>query len=408
MAVASLAAIGFVVTRDSSAPSTVAASPLERGEQLVRKNCIACHSLDGSTSIGPTLRDAWGTPRLQEDGTEVIMDEAYFREELVRPNGRVLRGFPATMPVFEKLPDADIAAMITFVKTLAPSEAPVASGSAELPDALPVITTPTPTSDAAVAPDCEPLLAAGKLEEVERCATELAAVDAAAATALRARAKQALRSSVFEDALTGGKLALARELLSSLPDAKKPDAEQRLVAAEDRAIDRLTDELRRLVAPDCVAFTDRQRTAQRVLGDRVISQVRQRVTCKVERRPPPTTGPVVITESSVQIMERVDFAEGAATPTSFAIVDQVAAVLLANPELRVQIEGHTSSTGSDDDNLKLSNARANAVRQRLINKGVAANRLRARGYGETKPIASNTDPAQRARNNRVEFQVLGD
>ena len=67
------------------------------------------------------------------------------------------------------------------------------------------------------------------------------------------------------------------------------------------------------------------------------------------------------------------------------------------PSLHIRIEGHTDDRGRDDKNMALSQARAEAVRQYLIEHGVAANRLTAKGFGETKPAADNGTRAGRAR-----------
>ncbi len=72
----------------------------------------------------------------------------------------------------------------------------------------------------------------------------------------------------------------------------------------------------------------------------------------------------------------------------------------------VEIGGHTDSQGSDTYNLRLSESRANAVRNYLIQRGVEATRLIAKGYGESMPIAPNTTREGRAKNRRVEFKVI--
>jgi outer membrane protein OmpA-like peptidoglycan-associated protein len=108
------------------------------------------------------------------------------------------------------------------------------------------------------------------------------------------------------------------------------------------------------------------------------------------------------------ILEGVNFETGKAelTPESRAILDGVAESLVANAEVRVQVGGHTDNTGSAALNKRLSAARANAVREYLIAKGVAASRLTAAGYGPSKPIASNKTAAGRAQNRRVELTRL--
>jgi outer membrane protein OmpA-like peptidoglycan-associated protein len=85
-----------------------------------------------------------------------------------------------------------------------------------------------------------------------------------------------------------------------------------------------------------------------------------------------------------------------------ARLDQLAAVLRNYPERRVMVEGFTDSTGSEDANLSLSQARAEAVRAALITRGVAADRIDVRGHGEARPIASNSTSAGRQQNRRVE------
>ena len=86
-------------------------------------------------------------------------------------------------------------------------------------------------------------------------------------------------------------------------------------------------------------------------------------------------------------------------------LDQVASALHAQPELLVEIQGHTDSIGSDSYNLNLSRKRAEAVKAYLVSKGLAHSSLTAQGYGKTKPIASNATAEGRAQNRRVEFVV---
>ncbi|MCA9518866.1 MAG: OmpA family protein [Myxococcales bacterium] len=92
---------------------------------------------------------------------------------------------------------------------------------------------------------------------------------------------------------------------------------------------------------------------------------------------------------------------------SYAILDAVAAVLLSRTQIElVQVEGHTDSDGPDDYNLDLSQRRAEAVVRYLTEKGVDAARMTPKGYGETRPIASNKAPSGRAKNRRVQFIIL--
>jgi outer membrane protein OmpA-like peptidoglycan-associated protein len=95
-------------------------------------------------------------------------------------------------------------------------------------------------------------------------------------------------------------------------------------------------------------------------------------------------------------------------PSSYSILDEAAKLLKENPTIKVEIGGHTDSRGSDAKNQRLSEARAVSVRNYLINiHGIAGDRLTAKGYGESLPIASNKTAKGRAENRRIEFVVMG-
>ena len=87
-------------------------------------------------------------------------------------------------------------------------------------------------------------------------------------------------------------------------------------------------------------------------------------------------------------------------------LDNIVELLKENPSLKIQINGHTDNVGKPSDNLKLSNNRANAVIQYLIGKGIDATRLSSKGWGETKPLADNSNEQGRAQNRRTEMKVV--
>jgi outer membrane protein OmpA-like peptidoglycan-associated protein len=89
-------------------------------------------------------------------------------------------------------------------------------------------------------------------------------------------------------------------------------------------------------------------------------------------------------------------------------IDQIATFLSQHPERRVQIEGFTDSQGTDEYNRELSQSRADAVARAIIQRGIDAQRIRALGYGEEFPVASNTDSGSRQLNRRVEIIVSND
>lgn len=119
--------------------------------------------------------------------------------------------------------------------------------------------------------------------------------------------------------------------------------------------------------------------------------------------------PILFPEAKTAVVLRgVTFEPGRSTlkPDSYTILDLVATSLLGNPDIRIEIAGHTDNTGSVGTNTRLSQARADAVRIYLASKGVTPDRMVARGYGPTQPIAPNTTADGRALNRRVELRKL--
>ena len=92
-------------------------------------------------------------------------------------------------------------------------------------------------------------------------------------------------------------------------------------------------------------------------------------------------------------------------PQSNVELDKLAKLMFVNPTLRIEVGGHTDNVGSVADNLNLSDQRANAVRDFLVKKGIEAARTTAKGYGETKPMATNDTEEGRALNRRTEVVV---
>ncbi len=123
----------------------------------------------------------------------------------------------------------------------------------------------------------------------------------------------------------------------------------------------------------------------------------------------PDVGRVVVDKSNIKITETIYFDTGKATiqERSFSLLDEIAQVIQANPRLKgIRIEGHTDDVGADLNNLKLSQSRSDSVMRYLIDKGVDAGRLQARGFGEMYPIQSNDTEDGRAANRRVEFVIV--
>jgi outer membrane protein OmpA-like peptidoglycan-associated protein len=147
-------------------------------------------------------------------------------------------------------------------------------------------------------------------------------------------------------------------------------------------------------------------------GDTVVDRLDR---CPTEIGPPENNGCpqpqklVTLGDDKLEIVESVYFKLDRAIiePRSFELLDNVATVLAAHATLVIQVEGHTDSQGDDAYNLDLSQRRAQAVVDYLAGKGVDRARLRAKGFGETRPIASNGTRDGRAQNRRVVFTILG-
>ncbi|UII26430.1 OmpA family protein [Fulvivirga maritima] len=123
-----------------------------------------------------------------------------------------------------------------------------------------------------------------------------------------------------------------------------------------------------------------------------------------------------IKKGSVLVLENIYFAFGDAEIQSEALkdLDVLERFLINNPKVKIEISGHTDSKGDDELNLKLSQDRANNIRDYLIEKGISSDRIVAVGYGETKPMAPNENPdgsdneEGRRKNRRTEVVILED
>jgi outer membrane protein OmpA-like peptidoglycan-associated protein len=119
---------------------------------------------------------------------------------------------------------------------------------------------------------------------------------------------------------------------------------------------------------------------------------------------------VAVTKDRIEIKKQIKFATGSAKivgAESEKILDEVALALKDNAQnKKVRIEGHTDSVGNDSNNLRLSQNRANSVMSALIKRGIDPGRMEAVGFGETKPIASNSTAAGKAENRRTEFNIV--
>jgi OOP family OmpA-OmpF porin len=138
-------------------------------------------------------------------------------------------------------------------------------------------------------------------------------------------------------------------------------------------------------------------------------RVREESSVSIQLLPVPKTASVKLQGAKITVKGTIFFApntaviEGRSTP----LLTEIANLLIQHPELlQVEVQGHTDDTGSEARNASLSEERASAVKDWLGKAGVERDRLIAKGYGATKPLAPNVTEQNRARNRRVEFVVL--
>jgi outer membrane protein OmpA-like peptidoglycan-associated protein len=123
---------------------------------------------------------------------------------------------------------------------------------------------------------------------------------------------------------------------------------------------------------------------------------------------PDIVPPLLLQKGDKIVLKGVNFETGSTylTEASRPVLDEVYVSLNANPEIVVEIRGHTDNVGSHSYNLKLSEERAKSVKTYLVDLGIERDRLITKGFGPDQPIASNATPEGRAKNRRIEFHRL--
>lgn len=122
----------------------------------------------------------------------------------------------------------------------------------------------------------------------------------------------------------------------------------------------------------------------------------------------PVPAEAEMTERGTYSFGSIYFDTGRSTirPESRPVLDEVVKYLKEYPEVRLEVQGHTDNVGPEDLNQRLSDARADAVRTYLIDSGIAADRLTAKGYSMSVPAVSNDTKEGRAKNRRIEFKPI--
>jgi len=253
--------------------------------------------------------------------------------------------------------------------------------------------------DAAQMAEDARLIAVRRIEE-ERLANERAAA-AAREEAARSQASQA------ETERAAAERAKAEaESAKSQAESAKAEAES---AAERANREKSDAEAARAaaLAQQQAAESDAARARQSVEQAeqekaQLRDQLRQQLNTILETRE--TARGLIVNMSDVLF----DFGKYTLKPGAREKLAKIAGIIISHPGLKLQVEGHTDSVGSDDLNQRLSEQRANAVREYLVSQSVADDSITARGFGKTRPVASNDAASGRQLNRRVELVVSGD
>ncbi len=120
------------------------------------------------------------------------------------------------------------------------------------------------------------------------------------------------------------------------------------------------------------------------------------------------TDHIRVTDNAILLKQQINFANNSSVipPESDPILDDVVKVLKENKTWRIAVEGHTDTRGGRKKNMRLSQQRAESVRQYLVSHGIEAERLTSQGFGPDRPIASNNTNEGRAKNRRTEFRIV--
>jgi len=217
--------------------------------------------------------------------------------------------------------------------------------------------------------------------ESERLAAEKAKSEAQQAAAMAAQ-ERAAADAARQQAEAARQAALQQQ------QAAQAEAERAKLAAQQSDMQRQQAEAAR-------AQAENEKTALR-------ERLRNQLNLILETRE--TARGLIVNISDVLF----DFNKYTLKPGAREKLAKVSGILLAYPGLKIQVEGHTDAVGSDEYNMKLSQQRADGVREYLVSQGVPGQTVVATGLGKADPVASNDTAAGRQQNRRVEMVVSGD
>lgn len=246
--------------------------------------------------------------------------------------------------------------------------------------------------DAAQMAEDARLIAVRRIEE-ERLANERAAA-AAREEAARSQASQAEseRAAAERRKVEAESAKAEAESAAERANREKSEAETARAAA-----------LAQQQAAESDAERARQAAAQAEQEKAQLrEQLRQQLNTILETRE--TARGLIVNMSDVLF----DFGKFTLKPGAREKLAKIAGIIISHPGLKLQVEGHTDSVGGDDVNQRLSEQRANAVREYLVSQSVTDDSITARGFGKTRPVAGNDTAPGRQLNRRVELVVSGE
>jgi outer membrane protein OmpA-like peptidoglycan-associated protein len=240
--------------------------------------------------------------------------------------------------------------------------------------------------------------AAAQREAAARAERQRAEEEARRA-AEQARLEQERRAQAEADRLAAERARREAEQASAEAARLKAEADAaRNAALAQQAVAQAEAERSRLAAE----MAEKQRMAAENEKTQLRERLRQQLSLILETRE--TARGLIVNISDVLF----DFNKYTLKPGAREKLAKVSGILLAYPGLKIQVEGHTDSIGSDEYNMRLSRDRANAVRDYLVAQAVPSGNITAAGFGESQPVAGNDNAAGRQQNRRVELVVSGE
>jgi len=227
----------------------------------------------------------------------------------------------------------------------------------------------------------------------DESARQKAIADAQAAESARLAAEQSQRAAQEKAAADA---ARAQE------EVERLKAEQARLSAEEQQQQAEQARLQAQQAEQKAQEADRLRAQAELAQQQLRQQLLEQFNVILETRD--TARGLIVNMSDVLF----DFNKYTLRPAAREKLAKISGIILSHPGLRLEVDGYTDSVGSEDYNLKLSDRRAEGVKDYLLGEGIAPDNVTAKGFGKDNPVASNDTAAGRQKNRRVEMVVSGD